>query len=113
MPRWIMHGIDAGADVLEALDVNGFGQDGGGGGAVAGNIAGLAGDHVHQLGAHVFKRLRQLDLLGDGDAVLGDARAAERFLQDDVAAARAERRLDRPRQLAQTGGDLGAGIALK
>src|SRR5205823_2787834 len=29
--------------------------------------------------------------LGDGDAVLGDARCAERFVQHDVAALRAER----------------------
>src|SRR5208282_1886280 len=33
----------------------------------------------------------ELDLLGDGDAVLGDARSAERFIEDNVAALGAER----------------------
>jgi len=36
----------------------------------------------------------ELDLLGDGDAVLGDGGRAEGFLQDDVAALRPERDLD-------------------
>jgi hypothetical protein len=37
----------------------------------------------------------ELDLLGDGDAVLGDARGAERLVDHDVAALRAQRHLDR------------------
>src|SRR3546814_13970486 len=37
----------------------------------------------------------ELDLLGDGDAVLGDARRAERLVEDDVAALRTERHLHR------------------
>src|SRR5690606_3616673 len=35
-----------------------------------------------------------LDVLGDGDAVLGDARRAEGLVEHDVAALRAERHLD-------------------
>src|SRR5208283_5227180 len=37
----------------------------------------------------------ELDLLGDGDAVLGDARSAERLVEHDVAAFRAEGDLHR------------------
>src|SRR3546814_6865023 len=37
----------------------------------------------------------KLDLLGDGDAVLGDARRAERLVEDDVAALRAQGHLHR------------------
>ena len=37
----------------------------------------------------------ELDLLGDGDAVLGDRRRAEALLDDDVATLGAERDLDR------------------
>src|SRR5438445_526879 len=33
------HGVGAGGDVLDALPVDGLGQDGGGGGAVAGDVA--------------------------------------------------------------------------
>ncbi len=39
-----------------------------------GHVARLARDRLHELCAHVLKRLRQFDLLGDGDAVLGHAR---------------------------------------
>src|SRR2546428_6733009 len=40
---------------------------------------------LDHLGAHVLELVGELDLLGDGDAVLGDARRAERFVEDDVA----------------------------
>ena len=60
----------------------------------------LRGDLLHELGAHVLVGVLELDLLGDGDAVLGDGRAAEGLLDDDVAAARAERDLDGAGELA-------------
>src|SRR3546814_10183982 len=43
---------------------------------------------------HVLELVGELDVLGDGHAVLGDARGAERLLQHHVAALRAERHLD-------------------
>ena len=46
--------------------------------AVAGEIVGLRGDFAHHLRAHVLELVGELDLLGDGDAVLGDARRADR-----------------------------------
>ncbi len=70
-------------------------QDGRGGGAVAGLVAGLRGDLLDHLRAHVLELVGELDLLGDGDAVLGDARRAERFVENDVAALRPQRHLDR------------------
>jgi hypothetical protein len=45
--------------------------------------------------AHVLELVLELDLLGDGDAVLGDARRAEALFDDDVAALGPERHLDR------------------
>src|SRR5439155_150094 len=44
--------------------------------------------------AHVLELVLELDLLGDGDAVLGDRRRAPRLLDHDIAAARAERDFD-------------------
>ena len=70
------HRVDAGDDGPEALVVDRLGQDGGGGGAVAGDVGGLAGDLLDHLGAHVLVLVFELDLLGDGDAVLGDRRAS-------------------------------------
>ena len=86
--------VRAGGDVLQAFAIDRFGEHGGGGGAVAGGVAGLAGDFAHHLGAHVFVGIFQFDFLGDGHAVLGDGRGAEFFVEDDVAAFGAERGVD-------------------
>jgi len=48
------HRVGAGGDVAQAFLVDGQGQDGGRGGAVAGDVAGLLGDGVDQLGARVL-----------------------------------------------------------
>ena len=79
---------------LGALADDRLGQHGRGRGAVAGLVAGLRGDLAHHLRAHVLELVGELDLLGDGDAVLGDARRAERLVEHDVAALRAQRHLD-------------------
>src|SRR5262249_33674574 len=97
------HGVAAGGDHLEALAVDGLGQDGGGGGAVAGDVGRLARRFLHQLSAHVLVGVGQFDFLGDGDAVLGDVGAAPALVEDGVAAARPQRRPDGPGQFADTG----------
>ena len=79
---------------LDAFLDDRLGEHGRGGGAVTGEVGGLRGDFAHHLRAHVLELVFELDLLGDGDAVLGDARRAERLVEDDVAALRAERHLD-------------------
>ena len=89
-----LRGVGAGGDVLQAFAEDRLGVDGGGGGAVAGDGGGLGGDFLHHLRAHVFVGVFELDLLGDGDAVLGDGGRAEGFLEDDVAAGGAEGDLD-------------------
>src|SRR5207249_1677936 len=82
--------IRACGDILQAFAIDGFGQHGGGGGAVACDVAGLAGDFADELSAHVFIRVFELDFLGDSYAVLGDGRAAEFFVENDVASAWSE-----------------------
>ena len=89
-----VHRVHAGRNRLGALLDDRLGENGGGGGAVTGEVRGLRGDFAHHLGAHVLELVFELDLLGDGDAVLGDARRAERLVEDDVAALRAQRHLD-------------------
>src|SRR5690606_15091635 len=49
---------------------------------------------LHHLRAHVLELVGQLDLLGDGHAVLGDGRRAEALVEHDVAALRTEGGLD-------------------
>src|SRR5690606_16078836 len=85
----------AGGHVAEALADDRLAEHRGGRGAVTGDLVGLAGDLDQELGADVLDRVLELDVLGDGDAVLGDRRAAELLLEDDVAPLGAERHLDR------------------
>ena len=66
------------------------GEHGGGGGAVTGDVVGLLGDFLDQLGADLLVRVLELDLLGDGDAVVRDRGGAPLLLEHDVAALRAE-----------------------
>ena len=89
-----VHRVHAGRDRLGALAHDRLGQHGRGRGAVAGDVAGLGGDLAHHLRAHVLELVRELDLFGDGDAVLGDAGRAEALVEHDVAALGAERHLD-------------------
>ena len=90
-----VHRVHAGRDELQPLLHDRGGEHGRGRRAVAGEIIGLRGDVAHQLRAHVLELVGKLDLLGDGDAVLGDPRRAVGFVENDVAALGAERHLDR------------------
>ena len=56
-------------------------------------VGGAGRDLADELGAHVLEAVGEVDLLGDGDAVLGDARRAVGLGQHDVAALGAERHL--------------------
>ena len=66
--------VPARGDKLQAFAINRFGQHGCSSGAIAGGVAGLAGDFAHHLRAHVFVAIFQLDFLGYRDTVLGDGR---------------------------------------
>ena len=79
------HRVMTGGDDLEALAENGSGKDRRRGGAVAGDVGGLAGDLLDHLRAHVLELVLELDLLGDRHAVLGHVGRAPGFLQHHVA----------------------------
>ena len=88
------HRVGAGGDVAQALADHGPGEHGGGRRAVTGDVVGLLGDFLDELGADLLVGVLELDLLGDGDAVVGDRGGAPLLLEHDVAALRAERDLD-------------------
>jgi hypothetical protein len=90
-----VHRIHPGGDRLGALPHDGLPEHGGGGGAVACGVAGLGSDLAQHLRAHVLELVVEFDLLGDGDAVLGDTGGAEALFDEDMAALGAERHLDR------------------
>ena len=90
-----IHRVHARGHRLVAFAHDRLGQHGGRGGAVAGLVRGPAGHFAQHLGAHVLELVGQFDLLGHGDAVLGDARRPEGLVEHHVAALGAERHLDR------------------
>jgi hypothetical protein len=98
-----VHRVHAGGDELHAFAHDRLGQHGGGGGAVTGDVGGLGSDFLDHLRAHVLELVLQFDFLGDGDAVLGHGRGAERALEHDVAALRAQGDLDRVGQDVDAG----------
>src|SRR4029078_6151478 len=79
-----------------------LGEHGRRGGAVAGNVVGRRGDLAHELRALVLEDVLDRDLTSERDAVVGDGRGAELLVEDHVAAARAERDLDRVRDRVAT-----------
>ena len=83
------HRVGAGGDVLRAFAIDRLGQHRRRRGAVAGDVRRLARHFLDHLRAHVLERILQLDLLRDGDAVLGDRRRPELLVEDDVASLRA------------------------
>ena len=89
-----VHRVGAGRHRLGALADDRLRQHGCRRRAVAGDVGGLGGDLLQHLRAHVLELVLELDLLGDGHAVLGDARGAEALLEHDVAALGAQRHLD-------------------
>ena len=94
MPRFQVHRVHAGRNRLHTLATIACASTVAVV-AVAGDVVGLRRHFAQHLRAHVLELVLELDLLGDGDAVLGDARRTEALVDDDVAALRAQGHLDR------------------
>ena len=69
-------------------------QHGGGGRAVAGDVVGLGGHFLGELGTEILVRISQLHLLGDGHPVVGDGGSTVLLVKHDVAALGPQRHLD-------------------
>src|SRR5690606_24866525 len=108
-----VHRIGSGSHLAEALTNHGLGEHGGGGGAVASDVIGLVGDLVGELGAHVLPRVLELDLLGDGDSIVGDGVRAPLLLENDIAALGAEGHLYGVGQLVYAGLEATAGLLIE
>ena len=105
--------VSASSHVAQALGNDSVGQQRSGGGAVACDVVRLHRNFADQLGAHVLDRVGELDLLRNGNAVVGDQRSTVALLEGDVAALGAKGHLDRVRQLLDAGGQAGARIGLE
>ena len=82
--------VRSGSHVFDTLADHGTGNNRSGCGTVSGDIVCLGGNFLQKLRAHIFKRILQLDLLGNGYTVIGDCRGAELFLQNHIASFGAE-----------------------
>ena len=92
---------------------DGLAQHGGRGGAVTGDVVGLGGDLLGQLCADVLERVGELDLLGDGDAVVGDRGRAEALVQHNVASQRPQGHAHRTSQLVDAVAQGGARLLVE
>ena len=106
-----IHRVHPGSDRLRALAHDRLGEQGGRGRAVAGNVIGLGGHLAHHLGAHVLELVLELDLLGDGHTILGDARRPEGLVENHHAALGPKRHLDRIGQNVDTPDHARSGIS--
>jgi hypothetical protein len=87
------HGVEARRRQPQALPHQRLREYGRRRGAVARHVVRLRRDLLRELGAHVLKRVIQLDLAGDGHAVLGDVGGAVLLVEHDIAPPRPERHL--------------------
>ena len=108
-----IHRVHARGHRLDAFAHDGLGQNGRRGGAVAGLVVGPRCYLAQHLRAHVLEFVGKIDFLGNGHAVLGDARRAEGFIEHNVAALGAQSDLDRVGQGVDTVEHSVAGISGK
>ena len=108
-----VHRVGPGRDRPEAEVHHRLGQDGCRRGAVPGDVVGLSGDLLGELGPEVLVRVLQLHLLRDGHAVVGDGGGAPFLVNDDVAATRAQRHLDGVGELVHTALERAPGVLVE
>ena len=84
------HGVRACGNVLHALVDHCLGKQSCGRCTVARSVVGLCGDFLDELSAHVLGGVVKLDLLGDGNTVIGDKGSAVLLVKNNVSALRAE-----------------------
>ena len=113
MPRLMLIGLAAGRHVAQALADHRLGEHGGRRRAVTGDVVGLLGDFLDELGPDLLVRVLQLDLLGDAHTIVGDGGRAPLLLEDDVAALGAERDLDRVGELVHPSLETAAGLLVE
>ena len=80
-----IHGVQTSINRLATLTDDGTSENGGGGGTISSDIVGLGGNLLDELGTQVHVLVGEINLLGDGDTILGDLGATIGLLDNDVA----------------------------
>ena len=89
-----VHWVHTSGNRLAALLEDGTGQNGGGCGSITSLVVGLGSDLLDQTGTDVVVTIGELNLLGNGDTVLGDLGSTKGLVNDNIASSWAEGDLD-------------------
>ena len=106
-------GVGAGSDVAQALVDHCPRQDSRRRRAVTGYVVGLLGHLFDQLGTDLLEGVLELDLLRDGDAVIGNGRRPPLLLQNHIAALGAQGDAHRVSELVHPLFEAPAGLFVK
>ena len=83
-------GVSACCEVLHSFVDHCLSKYGSGCGSVSGNIIGLGSDFLNELCAHVLEAVFKLDLLSDGNTVIGDERCTVALVEHYISSLRSE-----------------------
>ena len=89
-----IHWVHARGHGLGAFLDDSMGEYSGRRGAITSQPGGLGRNFLDHLRAHILELVLELDLIGDGDAIFGNARP-EGLIERDIASLGAERHADR------------------
>ena len=87
-------GVGAERDGADAFVDDRLRENAGGGGSVTGDVVRLGRHFADELGAHVFERVFEFDVLRHGHAVVGDGGRSEFLVENDITALGTEGRFD-------------------
>ena len=104
------HGICACFQVLHTFIDHCLSKDSSCGGTVTGHVIGLCGNFLYKLCAHVLELVLKLDLLCNGNTVVGDKGCAIGLVKDHVPSLGSQSNSDGIRQLINTGFKSGSGL---
>src|SRR3984885_4261330 len=107
------HRVGAGGDVPQALAHQRLGEHGRRRRAVTGNVVGLLSYFLDQLGTDLLPRVLELDLLGDGHAIVGDRGGSPLLLEYHVPALGAEGYLHGVGKLVHAALEAAPGVLVK
>src|SRR5580692_11048156 len=107
------HRVGAGGDVAQALAHQRLGEHGRRRRAVAGHVVGLLRYFLDQLGTDLLPRVLELDLLGDGHAIVGDRGGAPLLLENHIPALGAEGYLHGVGKLVHAALEAAPGVLVK
>ena len=80
-----VHWVGTCGNILETYANHGLGKNSSGSCTITSLVAGLGGNILDELCAHVLEWILELNLLGNGNTVLGDLRSTELLVNDHVA----------------------------